>query len=183
MLFTFLLFCVYCRLVDLSTCLIVGLPNRTLVHLSTQKEMKYSIIIPVYNRPDEVDELLDSLTRQSETDFEVAGRIKEQGEYFGINEDDVLARGKEAKEFSQSQLERPFTVMTRFLDAMGRSDLPRNYAFIITAEGEDLGQVLVANGLARAWGQRAVGLESIYDTLKGLEKEAQQHKRGAWQVR
>ena len=33
--------------------------------------MKYSIIIPVYNRPDEVDELLDSLTRQSETDFEV----------------------------------------------------------------------------------------------------------------
>ena len=120
---------------------------------------------------------------ESETDFEVAGRIKEQGEYFGINEDDVLARGKEAKEFSQSQLERPFTVMTRFLDAMGRSDLPRNYAFIITAEGEDLGQVLVANGLARAWGQRAVGLESIYDTLKGLEKEAQQHKRGAWQVR
>ena len=33
--------------------------------------MKYSIIIPVYNRPDEVDELLYSLTRQSETDFEV----------------------------------------------------------------------------------------------------------------
>lgn len=33
--------------------------------------MKYSIIIPVYNRPDEVDELLDSLTRQTETDFEV----------------------------------------------------------------------------------------------------------------
>ena len=33
--------------------------------------MKYSIIIPVYNRPDEVDELLESLTHQSETDFEV----------------------------------------------------------------------------------------------------------------
>lgn len=33
--------------------------------------MKYSIIVPVYNRPDEVDELLDSLTRQTETDFEV----------------------------------------------------------------------------------------------------------------
>ena len=33
--------------------------------------MKYSIIIPVYNRPDEVDELLDSLTRQTENDFEV----------------------------------------------------------------------------------------------------------------
>ena len=33
--------------------------------------MKYSFIIPVYNRPDEVDELLDSLTRQTFRDFEV----------------------------------------------------------------------------------------------------------------
>lgn len=33
--------------------------------------MKYSIIVPVYNRPDEVDELLESLTRQEEKDFEV----------------------------------------------------------------------------------------------------------------
>ena len=33
--------------------------------------MKYSFIIPVYNRPDEVDELLDSLIRQTVRDFEV----------------------------------------------------------------------------------------------------------------
>ena len=33
--------------------------------------MKYSIIVPVFNRPDEVDELLDSLCRQSCKDFEV----------------------------------------------------------------------------------------------------------------
>ena len=33
--------------------------------------MKYSFVIPVYNRPDEVDELLESLTRQREHDFEV----------------------------------------------------------------------------------------------------------------
>ena len=33
--------------------------------------MKYSIIVPVFNRPDEVDELLQSLTRQSLSDFEV----------------------------------------------------------------------------------------------------------------
>ena len=31
----------------------------------------YSIVIPVYNRPDEVDELLESLTQQTFTDFEV----------------------------------------------------------------------------------------------------------------
>lgn len=33
--------------------------------------MKYSFIIPVYNRPEEVDELLDSLTKQTYRDFEV----------------------------------------------------------------------------------------------------------------
>lgn len=33
--------------------------------------MKYSIIVPVYNRPDEVDELLGSLMEQTEKDFEV----------------------------------------------------------------------------------------------------------------
>lgn len=33
--------------------------------------MKYSVIIPVYNRPDEIDELLESLSRQTEHDFEV----------------------------------------------------------------------------------------------------------------
>lgn len=34
-------------------------------------DMKYSIIVPVFNRPDEVDELLESLTCQSVKDFEV----------------------------------------------------------------------------------------------------------------
>ena len=33
--------------------------------------MKYSIIVPVFNRPEEVDELLQSLMQQSYTDFEV----------------------------------------------------------------------------------------------------------------
>ena len=33
--------------------------------------MKYSIIVPVFNRPDEVDELLESLSNQTQQDFEV----------------------------------------------------------------------------------------------------------------
>ena len=33
--------------------------------------MKYSVIVPVYNRPDEVDELLKSLSNQTLKDFEV----------------------------------------------------------------------------------------------------------------
>ena len=34
-------------------------------------DMKYSFIIPVYNRPDEVDELLESMCTQTLHDFEV----------------------------------------------------------------------------------------------------------------
>ncbi|MBP5713066.1 MAG: glycosyltransferase [Prevotella sp.] len=33
--------------------------------------MKFSIIVPVFNRPDEVDELLESLSNQTQKDFEV----------------------------------------------------------------------------------------------------------------
>lgn len=33
--------------------------------------MKYSVIVPVYNRPQEIDELLESLTQQTYTNFEV----------------------------------------------------------------------------------------------------------------
>lgn len=36
-----------------------------------RSEVKYSLIIPVYNRPDEVDELLSSLTKQNHGSFEV----------------------------------------------------------------------------------------------------------------
>lgn len=50
--------------------------------------MKYSIIVPVYNRPDECDELLDSLTHQTIKDFEVL--IVEDGSSLPCR--DVVAR-------------------------------------------------------------------------------------------
>ena len=46
--------------------------------------MRYSVIVPVYNRPDEVDELLQSLTQQSYHDFEVV--IVEDGSKFPCEE-------------------------------------------------------------------------------------------------
>ena len=33
--------------------------------------MRFSLIVPVYNRPDEVEELLQSCTQQTNKDFEV----------------------------------------------------------------------------------------------------------------
>lgn len=50
--------------------------------------MKYSIIVPVYNRPDEVDELLESLCKQSFKDFEVI--IVEDGS--SVNCKDVCSK-------------------------------------------------------------------------------------------
>ena len=53
--------------------------------------MKYSIIVPVFNRPDEVDELLNSLTSQEEKDFEVV--IVEDGSQIPC--EDVCKRYKD----------------------------------------------------------------------------------------
>ena len=50
--------------------------------------MKYSIIVPVYNRPEEVRELLDSLTRQTVKDFEIL--IIEDGS--SVRCDDIVDR-------------------------------------------------------------------------------------------
>lgn len=50
--------------------------------------MKYSFIIPVYNRPDEVDELLESMTRLTADDFEVV--VVEDGS--DVSCKDVCAR-------------------------------------------------------------------------------------------
>lgn len=50
--------------------------------------MKYSFIIPVYNRPDELQELLESLTRQTVHDFEVI--VVEDGSQ--VPSADVVAR-------------------------------------------------------------------------------------------
>ena len=48
-------------------------PPTTIFAYGTKPDirMKYSFLIPVYNRPEEVDELLQSLTAQSFSDFEV----------------------------------------------------------------------------------------------------------------
>ena len=46
--------------------------------------MKFSVIIPVYNRPHEIRELLESLQNQSYSDFEVV--IVEDGSYIKSEE-------------------------------------------------------------------------------------------------
>lgn len=51
----------------------------------------FSIIIPVYNRPDEIDELLDSFTRQEDRNFEII--VVEDGSTIGC--DHIVEKYKE----------------------------------------------------------------------------------------
>lgn len=120
----------------------------------------------------------------AETDESIAGRVGEQARYFRLNTAQTLQAGELAKQFTAEKLSRPFVVRTCLQDARGRSALPRYYAFIGAAEG-DLGELLVANGLARVYGQGAVpvGLSSPqveWEKLQRLERDAQTQKLGVW---
>jgi competence protein ComEA len=111
-------------------------------------------------------------------------RLIEQAKYFGISVPQVIELGETAKQFVQQKLAKPFTVFTRMANAMGRSNIERIYAFVQTKEG-DLGEQLVANGLARVYGRSAVppGASSSAaesQKLRNLENQAKQAKLGGW---
>lgn len=119
-----------------------------------------------------------------ETDQEAPDRLDEQAKYFGVTAPQVAEVGEAATAFAREKLATPFTVRTSKQDAMGRSKLPRFYAFIETGEG-DLGEQLIANGLARVHGASATPPDaSIAQVqrwkLQGLERQAREQKIGAW---
>jgi DNA uptake protein ComE-like DNA-binding protein len=119
-----------------------------------------------------------------ETDAADPARLIEQAKHFGISAPQVVELGEAAKLFVQEKLVEPFTVLTRMSDAMGRSKSERFYAFVQAKDG-DLGEQLVANGLARVHGRSAKppGLTSSVtesQKLKNLENQAKQAKLGGW---
>jgi endonuclease YncB( thermonuclease family) len=90
---------------------------------------------------------------ESETDSVVAERITQQASHFGISEEQSIEGGKTAKEFTEKALSRPFSVVTRFQKAMGRSKLQRYYGVVLVVGNDDLAELLVKAGFARAFGQ------------------------------
>src|SRR6266404_5642103 len=119
-----------------------------------------------------------------EIDAANPARLIEQAKYFGISVPQVIELGEAAKLFVQEKLAEPFTVVTRKANAMGRSDIERFYAFVQTKDG-DLGEQLIANGLARIYGRRvtppgASSSAAERQKLEELEAEAKQHKLGGW---
>jgi endonuclease YncB( thermonuclease family) len=119
-----------------------------------------------------------------ETDAGFPERVAEQGKYFGINRAQAVQLGELAWKFTAEKLARPFTIRTCKQNAMGRSNKPRYYAFVETSEG-DLGELLVANGLARVHGVSTAlpGSNSSAQEerkLERLEREARKLRVGGW---
>lgn len=117
-------------------------------------------------------------------DGRVKERIAEQAEEFGITEEEVIQMGHKAAAFTKEVLSRPFKVTTKGEDAMGGSQLDREYAFIETADGEDLGEMLVSRGLARSHGDAAAPPGEKVGELRAkynrLEEKARRERLGAW---
>jgi DNA uptake protein ComE-like DNA-binding protein len=113
-----------------------------------------------------------------------AARLIEQAEYFGVSVPQVIEVGLNAKQFVDSKLSEPFTVVTRLAGGLGRSEVQRIYGFVRTNDA-DLGEQLVANGLARIHGTSATppgGSDSAAERqkLQELEREAKRQKLGGW---
>ncbi len=115
-----------------------------------------------------------------------AMRVREQTRYFGLlSVDQAVHFGNEAKKFVVSVLARPFILNTVFASAMGRSTKGRIYGFITTSAGDDLGSLLVKNGLARTYGtarQTPDGTSSkeMIERLRDLENSAMLKRTGIW---
>lgn len=123
---------------------------------------------------------------QSVSDTSDKRRLREQSRYFGITDYlTAVEHGRKAAAFTAEALSRPFTIHTAYADARGRSGKPRFYAFVRTAEGRDLGHLLLENGLARAFG---LGRETPGGTsrdewdayLKDIELVAAIGRQGIW---
>ena len=125
-----------------------------------------------------------------ETDAANPARLIEQAKHFGMTVPQVIEVGETAKAFAREKLADPFTVITHMANAMGRSNIERFYAFVQTKDG-DLGEQLIANGLARIHGTRATPpgasssaaerqrLEQLEDGSEATESRSMGHQRAA----
>ena len=143
-----------------------------------------------YVRHDEVTHVLrlyyvdtPETSASSETD---ARRVRDQTRYFGLlHHRDTVHFGVVAADFTREQLARPFIVYTARATAPGRSVSRRMYAFVETADGMDLGALLVEHGLARAYGVRRAlpdGTSAVdaASAFSDLESAAMLDRQGIW---
>lgn len=123
-------------------------------------------------------------TPEAATYFRVKERILQQKCHFGLRTaGEVLEYGKRATEFTRAALSNPFTVYTAGKRVM---DSKRYYAFIKTASGEYLTELLVKNGFARIYGYTRMTPDGTprkiwQQHLRKLRADAIKNQRGIWQ--
>ncbi len=119
-----------------------------------------------------------------ETSLLIPRRVSEQADAFEATQEEVLKAGKGAAVFTKKRLRRDFKVSTRWEDARGMSKGGRHYAFVETADGEDLGELLVSAGWARSFGMKAATKTSpaarLQERYDRLEKKARRSGVGIW---
>jgi competence ComEA-like helix-hairpin-helix protein len=119
-----------------------------------------------------------------ETSLLIPERVGEQADAFETTKEEVLQAGKGAAIFTKKRLGREFKVSTRWEDARGLTKGGRHYAFVETADGEDLGELLLAAGWARSFGMKAATKSSSAGQLQQrydrLEQKARRAGVGIW---
>lgn len=112
-------------------------------------------------------------------------RALDQAAYFGMAVQDIPRAGELAAQFTREKLAgHSFTVITRWQNALGRGKLARFYCEVLV-DGKKLGEELVAKGLARVYGLKAVQPDgtraaTVISKLKNLELTAREQRRGVW---
>ncbi len=119
-----------------------------------------------------------------ETDTTYKDRLVEQAKYFGVPVSRITRLGHRAQRMTQQALKPGFTVYTKWADARGQSSQPRFYA-LVRAGKQDLGELLVQEGLARVYGAsedlpEGRNANSAFDQLRSLETRAKQKRKGVW---
>lgn len=118
-----------------------------------------------------------------ETDIFMITRNIEQIQDFGAPLEKLLIAGKLATELTKKLLSKPFTVLTKGENAMGRSELGRNYAFVTTSNNKDLGEIILEHGLGRSHGKSVDAPSMRSDLRSKYDRLAEREKRkgsGAW---
>lgn len=116
---------------------------------------------------------------------ELVERTSDQARYWNIYKRDLYRLADDAAAFTRAKLARPFTVMTRWDDAKGASQIPRYFALVRTADGEDLAEALVGAGFARVFGFSPdlpgnQSSKSVWKKFEGIEAKAKAAGAGAW---
>jgi competence protein ComEA len=128
------------------------------------------------------------------TDRTDARRLWDQRRYFGISKYGgssatsiafAKSMGKAGADAVNRLLAEPFKVHTAFADGGGDGKYQRIYAFVTTADGQDLATTLVQLGLARAFGvyrgsPDGQSRDDYREALKDIELVAASQRRGIW---